>query len=82
MGKGACSPSSNVCDHFMGVCNVSMVTVAIRGWHAYACIVMTMWPNGPVLSGGDVQVTLLHWSLKMHVPLLPSGCSRSTQYSP
>ena len=82
IGKGACSPSLNVCDHFMGVWNVSMATVAIRGWHPNACIVMTMWLNGPVLSGGDVHVTLLHRSLKTHVPLLPSGCSRSSQCSP
>ena len=82
MGKGASSPSSNVCDHFMGGLYVSMVTVALRDWHSYACTVMTMLPNGPVLSGGDVHVTLLHWSLKTHVPLLPSGCSISAQYSP
>lgn len=70
MGKGARLPFLNVCDHFMGVWNVSMVTVAIRGWHPYACIVMTMWPNGPVLSwwwrACNFAACIGHWRCMYH----------------
>ena len=72
VGITALSPSSNSCDHNWP--GERIETMAFNfPWHSSTFTVNTALPNGLVSSSGDVQVTLLHFSLNAHVPLLSLG---------